>query len=229
MRSPAAGRRTRVKVCCIAGVDEARLAIDAGADAVGLVGRMPSGPGPIPDTLIRDIAAAVPPGVDTFLLTSETQPAAVVDHVGRCGPRVVQLVDAVQPGTYAALRRHHPGVRIVQVIHVEGDAALAEAQRAAQSVDAVLLDTGRPNAPVRELGGTGRTHDWSVSARIVESLSVPVYLAGGLRADTVTRAIRTVRPFGVDLCSGVRTDGALDRDKVHAFLAAVRRADGELR
>ncbi len=213
--------RTRIKICCIASIEEARLAIAKGADALGLVARMPSGPGPIPDSAIAEIAAAVPPPIATFLLTSETEPDAVVDHVRACGTSTVQLVDAVPSATYQALRRAHPALRVVQVLHVTGPETLEEAKEIAPQVDALLLDSGNPGAAVKELGGTGRTHDWAVSARIVAEVPKPVFLAGGLRADNVATAIAAVRPYGVDLCSGVRTDDRLDPAKLGPFVEAV--------
>lgn len=218
--------RTRVKVCCIGSLDEARLAVELGADALGLVSAMPSGPGPIPDEDIAEIAASAPPAVATFLLTSRTAPRPVVEHVRRCGTNVVQLVDAVPPGTYVALRKHCPTVKIVQVIHVEDEATLALAQEATTYVDALLLDSGRPGARVPELGGTGRVHDWSLSTRIVQASPLPVYLAGGLTPDNVGEAIAQVRPYGLDLCSGVRAAGALDGDELARFMENVRGAGG---
>jgi phosphoribosylanthranilate isomerase len=212
----------RVKICCMASVDEAHLAVQAGASAVGLVARMPSGPGPIGDDLIAEIAAAVPPAVGTFLLTSETEPEAVVDHVRRTGVSTVQLVDRVEPPVYAALRSATPAVKIVQVVHVLDRTSVDEACRAAHHVDALLLDSGNPALEVKELGGTGRVHDWSLSAEIVRTAGRPVFLAGGLRAGNVADAVAHVEPFGVDVCSGVRTDGALDPIKLAAFMAAAR-------
>ncbi len=215
--------RPRLKVCCIASVDEARLAIAHGADAIGLVGAMPSGPGPIPDELIREIARAVPPTIATFLLTSEVDPDAVVEHARIARVNTVQLVDdEVQPDVYVALRRELPSVRIVQVIHVVNDSSISRALDAAPHVDALLLDSGNPGAAVRELGGTGRVHDWSLSRAIVERAPAPVFLAGGLRAENVREAIAAVRPFGVDLCSGVRTDGRLDSHKLSQFVTQLR-------
>ena len=217
--------RTRVKICCIANRAEAGLAIDAGADAIGLVAEMPSGPGPITDEAIEHIARTVPPGVDSFLLTSRTSPGSVLEHVLRCRTSVVQLVGTVEDGVYQHVRDHAPGVRMVQVIHVEDERALAEAQRVAPYVDAILLDSGRPSATVPELGGTGRVHDWTVSRAIVSTVSVPVFLAGGLTPANVSEAIQTVQPYGLDLCSGVRTNGALDIEKLKRFMSAVRAAD----
>ncbi len=214
-------RRTRIKICCIQSAAEARLAIDQGADALGLVGAMPSGPGPIADAEIAAIAATVPPPLATFLLTSETAAGAIVAHARRCRTNTLQLVDRVAPADYAELRAALPGIKLVQVIHVDGEEAIAEARAFGPLADALLLDSGRPHAAVRVLGGTGRTHDWAISRRIVEAASCPVFLAGGLRPDNVGAAIRAVRPFGVDLCTGVRTDYRLDAAKLEAFVAAV--------
>lgn len=215
--------RTRLKVCCIASIEEARTAIAAGADALGLVARMPSGPGPIPDDLIASIAASVPAPIATFLLTSEVDPDTVVEHVLRTRVNTVQLVDdAVDVDVYAALRDACPAVRIVQVIHVRGPESTDLALRAAAHVDTLLLDSGNPLAHIRELGGTGRTHDWGVSRAIVEQSPRPVFLAGGILPGNVAEAITQVRPFGIDLCSGVRTNGSLDAAKLHALVHAMR-------
>lgn len=198
------------------------MAVRHGAAALGLVGHMPSGPGVIGDEQIAAIAAAAPPAVATFLLTSETEPEAIVDHVRKCGTSTVQLVDAVSPRAYPALRRALPHVKIVQVVHVTGPESLDEAISVAPQVDALLLDSGQPKAAVKELGGTGRVHDWSLSQRIVAEVSRPVFLAGGLRPDNAAEAARAVRPFGLDLCTGVRTGGKLDEAKLKAFFGALR-------
>lgn len=215
-------RRIRIKICCIASREEARLAIAEGADALGLVGAMPSGPGPIDDALIAEIAAAVPPPVATFLLTSETEAEAIIAHARRCRTSTLQLVDRLEPDVYARLRAALPTVKLVQVIHVGGPEAVEDARAAAAFVDALLLDSGVPHAAVKVLGGTGRVHDWRISRRIVEACPCPVFLAGGLRSENVAQAIAEVRPFGVDLCTGVRTDWRLDPQKLRAFIEAVR-------
>jgi phosphoribosylanthranilate isomerase len=202
-------------------VAEARLAVSAGASALGLVGQMPSGPGVVDDALIAEIAAIVPPAVATFLLTSETGADAIVDHVRRCRTNTVQLVDRVEVTAHAAIRRALPQVKIVQVLHVADADVVDEARALAGAVDAFLLDSGNPKLAVKVLGGTGRVHDWDLSRRIVEAVDRPVFLAGGLRADNVGEAIARVQPFGVDLCSSVRSEGRLDADKLAAFFAAV--------
>ncbi len=211
----------RVKICCIASVEEAALAVRHGAAALGLVGPMPSGPGTIDDRSIAEIAATVPPSVATFLLTSETEPEAIVEHVRRCGTNTVQIVDSVGPEVYRALRRALPAVKIVQVIHVTGPESLDQAKTLAPGVDALLLDSGRPQAKVKELGGTGRVHDWSLSRRIVAEVSRPVFLAGGIRPENAAEAYDQVRPFGIDLCTGVRHDGRLDPERLGGLFAAL--------
>ncbi|NND71897.1 MAG: phosphoribosylanthranilate isomerase [Rhodothermales bacterium] len=214
-------RRTRVKVCCIATPEEAATAIAAGADALGLVGEMPSGPGTIDDVMARKIARQVPPPIATFLLTSRTRGSDIVDHVQDIGTSTVQIVNHIDPGEYAAIVPGLPGTRLVQVIHVEDDTAIELVEAYEPHVHAFLLDSGRPKAARAELGGTGRAHDWTISRRIVERSGKPVFLAGGLNHRNVGEAIQTVRPFGVDLCSGVRTDGKLDVIKLHAFMQGV--------
>ena len=214
----------RFKICCIQSADELRMAVDAGAHAIGLVGRMPSGPGPIHDELIRSIAAVVPPGVSSFLLTSETDPNAIIAHYHRTLTQTLQLVDYVDTRDYAVIRKALPSIRIVQVVHVTGPESLDFALRAAEHVDALLLDSGNPTAQIKTLGGTGNVHDWSVSQRIVAETGIPVFLAGGLNAGNVREAIDLVQPYGVDICSGVRTDGNLDAKKLEAFVRAVAAA-----
>lgn len=193
------------------------MAIRYGASALGLVSEMPSGPGVISEKLIAKIAAVVPPAVATFLLTSKQNATEIIAQQRRCGVNTIQICDRLEEGTYHEMRRAMPGVSLVQVIHVGGEESIEEAALVAHHVDAILLDSGNQALAVKELGGTGRAHDWSISLRIRESLQVPVLLAGGLNAQNVREAIEQVGPFGVDLCSGVRTNGKLDDEKLGAF------------
>jgi phosphoribosylanthranilate isomerase len=217
-------RRPRLKVCCIQSVAEARLAVRYGASALGLVSAMPSGPGVIAEEAIAAIAAAVPPPVARFLLTSLEDVPAIVDQQRRLGPDTLQLCDRLRRGTHRQLRQALPGVRLVQVVHVGGEESLDEARAVAPEVDALLLDSGNQSLAVKELGGTGRRHDWALSRRIREAVGVPVFLAGGLRAENVREAIEAVGPFGLDLCTGVRVDGALDESRLAAFAASLAAA-----
>jgi phosphoribosylanthranilate isomerase len=212
-----ASEKPRVKICCIASVEEARLAIRYGAAAIGLVSEMPSGPGVIPESLIAEIAANVPPAVASFLLTCRQDAVSIVEQQRRCRTNTIQICDRLEQGTYAEMREALPGISLVQVIHVGGPAALAEALLVAPQVDAILLDSGNQSLAVKQLGGTGRAHDWAISAQIREQTRAPLFLAGGLRADNVREAIERVRPFGIDVCSGVRTDGKLDERKLDAL------------
>ena len=221
----------RFKVCCIRDVAEAELALAHGAGAVGLVSRMPSGPGVIDDVMIAEVAAALRGRVETFLLTAETTADRIHEQVERLRPTTVQLVDSVAPDEIARLRELSLRLEIVAVIHVTGEGSVAEAREAARSADAILLDSGNPSAAVRELGGTGRVHDWTLSRQIVEAVDVPVWLAGGLDPENVTEAIAQVRPAGVDICSGLRPDRetrALDADRLARFSAAVQLAGVKL-
>lgn len=212
---------TRVKVCCIASVAEARLAARYGASAVGLVSEMPSGPGVITEEEIAAIVPEVPPGIATVLLTSETDPSVIAEQQRRTGTSAIQICDALPVGGHEALRSELPDVWLMQVVHVTGPGSVEEARRVAGDVDAVLLDSGQPNRPIKELGGTGRTHDWALSRRIRDTIERPVFLAGGLKPDNVDDAIAAVEPYGVDLCTGVRTDGDLDEAKLRRFMEVV--------
>ena len=213
--------RPRVKICCIQSFAEAWMAINHGASAVGLVSAMPSGPGPIPEERIAEISAVVPPGVASFLLTCSQDVASIIVQQQRLRVNTIQICDRLIDGSYADLRAALPGISIVQVIHVTGPESIEEAQAVAPQVDAILLDSGNQSLKVKELGGTGRTHDWSLSRIIRDTINVPLYLAGGLNAENVLEAVRTVEPFGVDVCSGVRTDGQLDQGKLRAFFTAI--------
>ena len=213
--------RIRIKVCCISSLLEAKLAIDHGADALGLVGKMPSGPGPIPDWLISEIVKTIHPPIASFLLTCEQSSEEIIYHVKRVDTNTVQLVDELITGTYDDIRTALPHLKIVQVIHVIDDKSVDEAVRLAPNVDALLLDSGNPKASIKTLGGTGNIHNWEISRDIVKAVNIPVFLAGGLHAGNIREAIQKVQPFGVDVCSGVRTEGRLDSNKLDSFIKAV--------
>jgi phosphoribosylanthranilate isomerase len=213
-----------IKICCMASREEARLAISAGASAIGLVSAMPSGPGPIADALIADIAAVVPPPIATFLLTCRQDADSIIEQHAVCRTSTLQLVDSVAPAELEKLRIRLPGIRLVQVIHVGGEESIDEARMIAPFVDALLLDSGNQKLAVKELGGTGRVHDWRISRRIRDAVDIPLFLAGGLNAGNVAAAVAAVQPHGVDVCSGVRTEGKLDAAKLRAFVATLSTA-----
>lgn len=217
-------KHPRVKICCMASCEESAMAIRYGASAVGLVSAMPSGPGPISEDKITEIAKTVPPGVTSVLLTSKQDAESIIVQQKRCRVNAIQIVDRVNPGTYQILRQMLPGVALIQVIHVNGRSSVDEALSLHSQVDALLLDSGNPMLPVKELGGTGRVHDWTISRTIRESVNIPVFLAGGLRPENVRAALDEVRPFAVDVCSGVRTEGKLDEEKLKRFMQEVVQA-----
>lgn len=201
------------------------MAIDHGASALGLVSEMPNGPGPIAEDLIAEIAASIPPPIMSVLLTSRHSAASIIEQQRRTRASAIQIVDRLMHGAHHELRNALPGIRLIQVIHVRGNESVEEAVAVSPYVDALLLDSGNPDAAVKELGGTGRTHDWSISSRIRVSVDVPVFLAGGLNPENVRQAVRFVRPFAIDVCSGVRTDGELDEHKLKQFFAEITAAD----
>lgn len=205
----------------MASVAEARMAIQYGASALGLVSAMPSGPGPISEELIAEIAAQIPPPIASFLLTCKQDAESIIDQQRRTRVNTIQIVDRLEPGEHRKLRSALPGIALVQVIHVTGPESLDEAIAVAPEVDAILLDSGNQSLPVKELGGTGRTHDWGISKQIRESIEKPLFLAGGLNSTNVAEAIKQVQPFGIDICSGVRTNGLLDKAKLAAFFDAI--------
>jgi phosphoribosylanthranilate isomerase len=215
-------RNIKVKICCISSTAEAKLAIQYGAAAIGLVGKMPSGPGIIDDELIQSIAKTVPPPISTFLLTSETRAEDIIAHYKKTQTSTIQIVDALSNKQYDSIREELPNVKLVQVIHVINEQSIDEAIEISAHVDAILLDSGNPNLATKELGGTGRVHNWDLSKRIRESIDIPIFLAGGINKDNVRAAIDHVQPFGIDLCSSVRTNGKLDEKKLEAFFTAVQ-------
>ena len=215
-------RRVRLKVCCISSIEEAQTAIAHGADAIGLVSAMPSGPGVIDDARIEAIAAAVPPGIGTVLLTSRRDVDGIVAQQRRFRVNTLQLCDEVEPTDIRTMRSILDGVSIIQVVHVVGEESIRQAVAASRAAHALLLDSGDPSKSTRELGGTGRTHNWTLSRRICEAVVGPVYLAGGLSPENIADAVRTVRPFGVDVCSGLRSDGLLDEHRLASFVRRLK-------
>lgn len=215
----------RVKICCIGNIEEARLAIGFGASAIGLVSAMPSGPGVIAEDLIAHIAQQVPPPIGTFLLTSCRTVDEIVAQHARCRTNTIQICDQLSDGQYSDLRAALPGISLVQVIHVRRAESVDEAIKVAPKVDALLLDSGNPTLPIKELGGTGRVHDWTISRRIREVVAKPIFLAGGLTPENVGQALQQVEPFGIDVCTGVRTHGRLDPGKLKAFFGRIGAKD----
>lgn len=214
-------KKPEVKICCISSVEEAEIAVNSGASAIGLVSAMPSGPGVISEEIIIEIVKKIPEEIKTFLLTSEIHAEKIIKQVKKCGTNTVQLVDEIEMDEYSKIRNEMPEVQIVQVVHVTDESSVEYALKVSEYANAILLDSGNPLLKTKILGGTGKTHNWEISKKIREAVKIPLYLAGGLNAENVKEAIETVQPYGVDLCSGVRTDGKLDTQKVENFFSQI--------
>ena len=214
----------RVKICGIASIEDALSAAEAGADAVGcLVGLDHASPDEVDVPTARSVFSSLPPFVARVLVTHRTTLAKVSTLARETGATVIQLHGEFPLVAIPALREAVPSASIVKSVHVTGDDAIAAAQAAARVVDAVLLDSRAKG----RIGGTGTLHDWSISARIVESVPKPVILAGGLNPANVAEAIVRVRPWAVDANSGTRKrGGGKDHAKVRAFVAAAKPDQG---
>lgn len=212
----------QAKICCIRSSEEARTALSFGAAAIGLVSEMPAGPGEIPEPEIAEIVATVPKRAGTFLLTAVTDVGELIRKATVCGVNTLQLWEPLEEPDYLRLRFELPSVAIVQSVHVRDESALHAAREAARVADAIVLDSANPDVPYRWEPQTGKTHDWSISREIVRAVSCPVLLAGGLTAGNVRYAVEQVRPYGVDVCTGVRSEDRLDTRKLVAFFEALR-------
>jgi phosphoribosylanthranilate isomerase len=202
------------------GIDDARAAVEAGADAVGcLVGLDYDAPDRVEPEAARTIFAAMPPFITRVLVTHRTTVGDVVALARATGAAAAQLHGDFPLASIPELRRALPYMGIVKCVHVVDEASIDEALRAAEAADAVLLDSRTAD----RIGGTGRVHDWSISARIVARSPKPVILAGGLTPENVREAIERVAPWGVDVNSGVRRpDGRKSQARIAAFVAAAK-------
>lgn len=195
----------RAKICGVRSEADLWIAVDAGADALGFISGVTHFS---EDALDADAAARlaclVPPFVTRVLVTHLEDAAAIVELADRVGTDAIQVHGLVTADTVRQVKKGARGRRVIKAVHVTGPDAVDAAREAASDCDAILLDSRTAD----RLGGTGRTHDWSISAAIVSALAelnCPVILAGGLTPANVTRAIEAVRPFAIDVNSGVET------------------------
>jgi len=213
--------KPKVKICCISSIQEAELVINAGADAIGLVGPMPSGPGVISFSQIQEIRSVIGKTVDSFLLTSELTAERIISQHALTQTSTIQIVDNIGKAELVELKNALPRTQLVQVIHVQNEEAIQHAIDIQDYIDAILLDSGRPDKQIKILGGTGNIHNWNISRNIVNLISKPVWLAGGLNPDNVIEAYHKVKPYGIDLCSGLRSNKKLDEEKLNRFFVAI--------
>lgn len=209
----------RVKICGIASDEDVRAVVPAGPDYAGfLVGLDYPSEDAVSPGEARRLAALLPPSVIPVLVTHRTEVGDVADLARACAFPTIQLHGDFPLERVPDLRRAVPGVSIWRVVHVEGREAVARAAEVARVADAVLLDTRTAS----RIGGTGRVHDWAISAEIARTCEKPVVLAGGLTPENVAAAARTVRPWAVDVNSGVEdATGRKDSDRVGAFCGVV--------
>jgi phosphoribosylanthranilate isomerase len=178
---------------------------------------MPSGPGVIPLDDIASIIKQLPPKTKSVLLTSAQTAQSIYSQHSQVNSWGIQIVDYVNISELVNLRAILPDVQLLQVIHVQDASSIQLALKYSQYVDFLLLDSGNPNSTLKTLGGTGEVHDWEISREICDKSSIPVFLAGGLNTGNILAALAATRPDGVDLCSGLRTDDGLQKDKIIDF------------
>ena len=214
---PASGpSAVRVKVCGLTEEDDLRTAVEAGADAVGIVSDVPvETPREVSPERARELAEAVPPFVTSVLVTMPDSAAGGAELAERVGADAVQVHGDLPPEAVGRLREAFDGDLLLAADH-------ATAPEYAGVVDGLVVDT----VDEAGAGGTGETHDWARTREVVRDLDVPVVLAGGLTPSNVAEAARTVRPFAVDVASGVEGEvpGRKDHDAVRAFVRRAKRA-----
>ena len=193
----------RAKICGIRSESDLRIVLDAGADAIGLIcGINHRSEDEVTPELARQLTRVAPPFVSTVLVTHRDTPESILDLADRTGVNTIQVHGLVTLDTLKQVRAGAGSRKVLRAVHVSGEEAIDDAVEAAPHCDALLLDSRSKD----RLGGTGQTHDWSISRRIVEAvapLGTPVILAGGLKPGNVAAAAEQVHPFGVDVNSGV--------------------------
>ncbi|OGG73833.1 hypothetical protein A3A40_00270 [Candidatus Kaiserbacteria bacterium RIFCSPLOWO2_01_FULL_54_20] len=212
---------TRVKICGIKNIEDARAAYEAGADELGFHVALDGGRSPLTPESAAEMIRMLPGGVSSVVVTSATQPAQLIEIAGKTGARILQLYGDVTVETMREIKQAVPYMELWKVLNVSYESSIAKAKEYKGAADAIALDTLNKETGAR--GGSGKTHDWNISKKIVESVSIPVVLAGGLTPENVAEAIATVSPAGVDVNSGVSNpDGSKDIEKVRAFIKVAK-------
>ncbi|ADD03662.1 N-(5'-phosphoribosyl)anthranilate isomerase [Natrialba magadii ATCC 43099] len=203
---------TRVKICGLTNADDLQTAVDAGADAVGVICDVPvDSPREVAVQEARDLVANVPPFVTSVLVTMPETPAAAAELAATVEPDALQIHGSLEPAALESVREQTS----TELIYAVDSQAVDEAEDAAAAADALLVDSTDEDGG----GGTGETHDWERTRDLVAALETPVILAGGLTPANVTEAVQTVEPFAVDVASGVEaTGGVKDTDAVRSFV-----------
>lgn len=219
---------TTIQIYTMQTPEEAEAVVALGVDHVGLTPAHRGLPGEISFSTAREIAQAVRGRATVVALSVEEKISDIAEMVRAVQPDILHLcapTGAVTPADVEQLRALVPGTPIMQAIAVTGPEALDEALSYVPVVEYLLLDSVDPTIP--GVGAAGTTHDWGVSAAIVEASTVPVILAGGLAPENVAAAIEAVRPWGVDSLTHTnapRDGGGFRKDlgAVERFVTAVR-------
>ncbi len=213
--------KTRVKICGIKTLEDALAAAEAGADELGFHVGLTGARAPLEADNVAKIIAELPENVESVMVTSVTEAEQLIQLARKTGAQVIQLYGDATPETIGDVRKALPGIKVWKVLNVSDESSIEKAKEYQDSADAIALDTLNKETGVR--GGTGKTHDWNISKKIVESISIPVILAGGLNPENVADAVKTVHPYGLDVNSGVSNpDGSKNIEKVKAFVQAAK-------
>ena len=212
-----------VKICGVRRQEDALLAAELGADAIGLlVGQKHTSPDFIFTTVAKDIARALPPSVEAVLVTHVEDLDELERLLQQSEIRTIQLHSEIAPSSVERLRGRLPHLKIFKSINIISADSVAYPEAFEKLVGGFVLDS--INVATGQLGGTGKTHDWSVSRQIVmRYLEIPIILAGGLNSENVRSAIEYVHPFGVDVNSGTKApDGFKDTRKIEEFIVQAK-------
>ena len=198
-----------------------QCAVDAGCDALGFImGVTHRSSDVVTPAEAAKLIRRLPPFIEPVAVThlQETEDLIRLVKDSRC--TTLQIQDTIEPSEIDVIRDALPYAKIVKAVHVTGESAIAMGKRYEPYADALILDTRTGD----QIGGTGIPHDWNISATIVATSAIPVILAGGLTPENVREAIRKVRPYGVDVHTGVKKDGVRNPDRTLAFAREARNA-----
>lgn len=217
----------KVKICGIKRLEDTLLAISYGADALGfLVGQKHASPDFIEKDIAKSIIAKLPPFCPSVLVTHLENASEITTLASYLGVSTVQLHGDTTPEGAKEIKDKLPYIKIYKAIHVVDEVSIEKGKEYLPYVDAILPDTF--NAKTDQVGGTGLTHDWSISREMAKEYDKPLILAGGLNPDNVAEAIKYVRPYAVDANSGTKgIDGYKDPVKLKLFIERAKQSTFE--
>lgn len=197
----------KVKICGNASLNDLKIALSAGADAVGFItGTNYKSEDAVTKSCAKKLVLSLPPFVASVAVTHLQNPQDLIDIIDETGCSTLQIQNDVSLEDMDIVKNGLPHTKIIKAVHVTGIEAIEKAEMFSKTADAIILDTKTET----RIGGTGITHDWNISAEIVKRLNKPVILAGGLSPSNLAEAIEKVKPYAVDVHSGVKKNGARD-------------------